>query len=180
MTAALLTPQLAYLSTLPGALDAFKAAAARNKIPVEILLALASRESGMGTSRLLKNWRGDNGNAEGLMQIDQRWHPKFANETRDDDHEKNVEYGARFLRSLATRYKDDWKKALAAYNSGPGNVDKAIKAKLDPDFYTTGKNYGADVLARAKTIRSLIDFGKAINPLYALVFFCQLVASSGI
>jgi soluble lytic murein transglycosylase-like protein len=40
------------------------------------------------------------------------------------DPEQNVMAGTRFLRDLLNRYKGDLDSTLAAYNWGPGNVDK--------------------------------------------------------
>jgi soluble lytic murein transglycosylase-like protein len=39
--------------------------------------------------------------------------------------------------------------AIAAYNSGPGNVLRAIQDGRDVDFFTAGRNYSADVLNRS-------------------------------
>ena len=41
------------------------------------------------------------------------------------DPEKNIACGVKFLSTLHSRY-GTWDKALAAYNWGPGNLDKAI------------------------------------------------------
>ncbi|HEY9664753.1 MAG TPA: transglycosylase SLT domain-containing protein, partial [Allocoleopsis sp.] len=38
---------------------------------------------------------------------------------------------------------------LASYNAGLGNVQAAIREGRDPDYYTTGRDYGRDVLNRA-------------------------------
>jgi len=60
--------------------------------------------------------------AKGLMQL--------ADSTAGDygvsdafDPEENIKAGSRFLKNLLRRY-DDLETALAAYNAGPGNVDK--------------------------------------------------------
>jgi soluble lytic murein transglycosylase-like protein len=39
--------------------------------------------------------------------------------------------------------------AIAAYNSGPGNVLRAIRDGREVDFFTAGRNYSSDVLNRS-------------------------------
>jgi len=70
--------------------------------------------------------------ARGLMQIT----PEAANEIERrsggttfklkdlSDPEINIRYGTYLLRELLDRYNGDEVAALAAYNAGPGNVDK--------------------------------------------------------
>src|SRR4249919_1100963 len=70
--------------------------------------------------------------ARGLMQIT----PEAANEIERhsggttfklkdlSDPEINIRYGTYLLRELLDRYDGDVVAALAAYNAGPGNVDK--------------------------------------------------------
>ncbi|HET7486081.1 MAG TPA: lytic transglycosylase domain-containing protein [Solirubrobacterales bacterium] len=70
--------------------------------------------------------------ARGLMQIT----PEAANEIERHsggttfklqdlgDPEINIRYGTYLLRELLDRYEGDVVAALAAYNAGPGNVDK--------------------------------------------------------
>lgn len=55
------------------------------------------------------------------------------------DPAQAVDAAGKMLSGLAAKYKGDWAKALAGYNWGGGNVDKAIK------------KYGDDWLAHAPT-----------------------------
>jgi soluble lytic murein transglycosylase-like protein len=91
------------------------------------------------------------------MQIDDRWH-EFARTGNWRDAEDNIDYGTALLAANIKRYAAEWRipgydrlrAALAAYNCGCGRVDRAIARYSDVDYYTTGRDYSSDVLARAE------------------------------
>jgi membrane-bound lytic murein transglycosylase D len=51
------------------------------------------------------------------------------------DYIKSTHVAARLLKDLFARYQD-WLLVIAAYNGGPGNVDKAIRRSGSRDFWT--------------------------------------------
>lgn len=87
--------------------------------------------------------------ARGLMQI----MPDTQTElgvTDPDDPVQSMMGGAKYLRKMLDRYDGNYETALAAYNAGPGNVDKA---KGIPAFEETQK-YIPAVLNNALSIKS--------------------------
>lgn len=129
--------------------------ALRASVAVAVVWAIGSRESrwGLALSPPTPAGTGDYGHGRGLMQIDDRWHPEFINSGGWRDPTANILYGCGVLRENVRRYRgavDDWMRAsVAAYNCGPGNVNRAIKAGRDVDYYTAHRNYSRDVLSRA-------------------------------
>ncbi|HYL73374.1 MAG TPA: lytic transglycosylase domain-containing protein [Bryobacteraceae bacterium] len=88
-------------------------------LPPEIVHSVARAESNYRTDALSPK------GAIGLMQL----MPGTAAELNADPHDplQNVEAGARYLRDLLIKYENDphqVSKAIAAYNAGPGAVDK--------------------------------------------------------
>src|SRR5713101_6497097 len=70
--------------------------------------------------------------AVGPMQLMPSSFPNLTPEPLRDP-QINKETGTNYLTEQLQKYKGDVKKALAAYNWGPGNVDKTVK-KFGPDW----------------------------------------------
>lgn len=85
-----------------------------------------------------------NKGAEGLMQLTPST-ARMLGVSNSFDPEQNIEAGVKYLKYLKDLYKDD-RLALAAYNAGPGSVDKynAIPpyAETQNYVYQVGKRYG--------------------------------------
>lgn len=101
--------------------------------------------------------------ARGLMQIT----PEAANEIERhsggttfklkdlSDPEINIRYGTYLLRELLDRYDGDVVAALAAYNAGPGNVDKWGGSNLSVDGipFPETRAYVEEVLDKQRAYR---------------------------
>lgn len=61
--------------------------------------------------------------AQGLMQLMPATAAQFG-VTNAFDPQQNLDAGAQYLSQLLTQYNGDTSLALAAYNAGPGNVNK--------------------------------------------------------
>jgi hypothetical protein len=128
----------------------FEAAAQRHGLPVELLLAIASRETN------LCNIRGDfrNGiyHGYGLMQVDIGTEKAFCDSWTAEAVQPSVECGAKILAGkrdfLKSKGITDLRAVAAAYNTGEGNVLRSVTSGADPDRTTTGGDYGRDVLKR--------------------------------
>jgi soluble lytic murein transglycosylase-like protein len=96
--------------------EAITAAAGRQLLNRDLLEAVAWRESGFRQAALSPK------GAVGVMQI----MPSTALSLGVDryDLRQNVEGGAAYLRMMLNRYSGDTALALAAYNAGPGAVDR--------------------------------------------------------
>ncbi|MDZ7660476.1 transglycosylase SLT domain-containing protein [Fodinibius sp.] len=154
-----ISSQLSYLR-IKGILGYFYEASRAHKVPVSLLLAIASRESNMGLA-LDSNWTGDHGNGIGIMQIDRRYHREFTSSTPNNDHRANVHYASKFLADLIGKFNGRLTPAVAAYNAGYTKVRNTISAGVDPNLVTTGQNYASDVLARKEIVESVLGISKA-------------------
>lgn len=88
----------------------------RSGLPPEFVHSVAKVESGFEPRAVSP--RG----AVGVMQL----MPETARSLGADptDPEQNIDAGTRLLRELLLKYNGDVVRALAAYNAGPGAVDK--------------------------------------------------------
>lgn len=154
ITSSQIAKQIEYAAK-KGWLEYYKEASAFYNIPIEILLGKDSRESSLGTYPGLQNngWYGSDGISKGISQINTKEN-RFALITDGNDVRAFVAVGASMLQDEYKRF-GNWKDALSAYNTGAGNVSAAIKKGIDPDQYTTGKDYAKDVLYRAELIKRL-------------------------
>ncbi len=105
-----------YLVTLPYGQTILEVSG-RTQVDGLLIAAVVEMESGFASNAVSP--RG----AVGLMQV----RPRGAGSpSRQDltDPETNLEIGSRYLASLLNRYDGDLERALAAYNAGPGVVDR--------------------------------------------------------
>lgn len=80
----------------------------------------ATREDALATFDAARR-RGERLIDMGCMQINYRWHGRqFASVGEMLDPARNVDYAARFLKSLR-RSEGSWTAAVARYHAGPGN-----------------------------------------------------------
>ena len=143
-----------------GWLAFFEDAARKYGFPVELLLAISSRETN------LRNIKGDfrDGiyHGYGVMQVDIGTNPDFCRAWTAEQVNESIECGCRVLAGkreyLARKQITELKALAAAYNTGEGNVSKSVAAGLDPDRTTTGRDYGRDVLARMEIFRRFVEY----------------------
>ena len=99
--------------------DMFTTAAEKHGLPVALVRSVVKAESNFQANAVSPK------GAIGLMQL----MPATARELGVDPHvpEQNVDAGARYLRDLLIKYEgqeDQVARAIAAYNAGPGAIDK--------------------------------------------------------
>jgi len=125
-----------------------------------VIAAIGSRESAWGLllSPRGPSGTGDGGYGRGIMQIDAEFHPEFISTGKWTNPKENLTYAIEKVlvpyynsldRNTNLQGQELLRATLAAYNAGPGNVLAAYDRGLDVDYYTTGRDYGRDVLDRA-------------------------------
>lgn len=94
-----------------------KAASEKYGVPENLIAAMMAKESAGNPNAVSKK------GATGLMQL----MPDTAKElgvTDMTNPSQNIDGGVRYFKQMLDKYQGDVPKALAAYNAGPGNVDK--------------------------------------------------------
>ncbi|HSA60345.1 MAG TPA: lytic transglycosylase domain-containing protein [bacterium] len=133
------TPRPAAGSTEERIYNAVHAGAEKYNLPPALILGFIKQESGFKPNA--KSWCG----AMGCMQL----MPGTAKQLGVTDPwniEQNIDGGCKYIRQMLDTFGGDLKKAIAAYNSGPGNVKKYGGI---PPFDETQK-YVPAVLAHAE------------------------------
>lgn len=146
------------------------------------LMAIGSRETNLDPKWLKR--KGDNGHGAGLMQIDDRSFPEFTNSTKWQDARLGILYGAKVLMEKWRDYADNIGKRLRVkgktYTAKPASGQVAQHIVISSyncgrwsqyayangqriDRYTTGHDYGADVMERAAFIRGWLKVSAAVR-----------------
>lgn len=138
-----------------GILAAAQDAALDYDVPLAFLLAVGSRESRLG--RALPPSCIGPGGEHGVWQINpygvySQWAARHA----PCDHVANAQKAASILSDELDRFAGHYKRAAAAYNTGPADVRDLARQGRDPDEATTGGDYGPDVLWRARVIQEAL------------------------
>jgi len=97
--------------------DTISGASATHQIPKELIQAVITAESAGRSNAVSK------AGAKGLMQL-MDGTARLLNVQNSFDPEQNIQGGTKYLRQMLDRFGNNLQLALAAYNAGPGNVEK--------------------------------------------------------
>lgn len=85
-----------------------------------------------------------------------------------NSYEKATRASARYLKWLANRYNGNWELAMGAYNTGEGNIDRAIRRAGSQDFWKIypyiaqeTRNYVPNILATILIAKNPRKYGFA-------------------
>jgi membrane-bound lytic murein transglycosylase D len=95
-----------------------------------------------------------------------------------NSYEKATLASAKYLKWLANRYNGDWMLAMAAYNTGEGNVDRAIQRAGRADYWSIypyiaqeTRNYVPNILATIMITKNPDKYGfRGVRPDAALSY----------
>ena len=120
-------------------------AADKYNVPRDVMRAVGIQESGLNPNVKV----GDNGQAIGMFQLHEGA-AKDVGLTPEERAipEKNAEGGAKYLRQMYDKF-GDWDKAVAAFNAGPGTLEKA------GGDITKIPQHSQDYLASVQSLRRL-------------------------
>jgi soluble lytic murein transglycosylase-like protein len=137
-----------WLSKVPPALEPLFASATRAYgLPRRLLEAVAYRESRF-RPEIISGALPSSAGAIGVMQIVPKWHPSIG-DAGARDPSKAIPYAAKYLRDLYGQF-GSWPLALAAYNWGPGNLQKHLAAAKGPELWPAEtRTYVAEIIANA-------------------------------
>lgn len=100
--------------------------------------------------------------------------------------EKSTRAAAKYLKWLSTRFKGDWELALAAYNTGEGNIDSAIARSGSRDFWRIHKggyiaqetrNYVPAILAVITIAKNPRQYGFDLPPAYPYRYETRMITN---
>lgn len=97
--------------------DSISNASSNHQIPKELIQAVITAESAGRPDAISK------AGAKGLMQL-MDGTARALNVKNSYDPEQNIHGGTKYLRQMLDRFGNNLQLALAAYNAGPGNVEK--------------------------------------------------------
>lgn len=103
-----------------------------------------------------------------------------------NSYEQATRASAKYLKDLANRYNGNWELAMAAYNTGAGNIDRAISRAGSANFWAIypyiaqeTRNYVPNILATILIAKNPEKYGfKGIRPEPAMAYDRVQVANS--
>ncbi len=144
-----------------------KEVAERHNVDPDLVRAVIEQESDWNPVAV------SHAGAQGIMQLT----PSTAQQLGVNnafDPKQNIDAGVRYLQTLLVRYGGDLDKALAAYNAGPGAVDRAggvpriretrdYVQRVTDRYYGPGSDHRQDAMEPPRTIyRSVDDQGRVV------------------